>query len=116
MDTGTNEVFNRTKQFALRIIKMYAALPKTQVAKVIGNQILRSGTSVGAQYAEAHHAKSNADFLSKVSGSLQELEETRYWLELLELSAVVKPERIKDLQKETSELIAIFITISKKVR
>jgi len=73
----------RTKNFAIRIIRLYAALPKTTESQVIGKQVLRYGTSVGAQYREAQHAKSDADFISKIEGSLQELEETAYWLELL---------------------------------
>src|SRR3989442_290119 len=73
----------RTKQFALRIIRLYSALPQRGATLVLGNQILKSGTSVGAHYREAQRAKSNADFISKVEGSLQELDETTYWLELL---------------------------------
>ena len=73
----------RTKAFALRIIRLYAALPKTTEAQVLGKQVLRSGTSVGAHYREAQRAKSNADFIGKIEGGLQELEETAYWLELL---------------------------------
>ncbi|MGH9900349.1 MAG: four helix bundle protein, partial [Pyrinomonadaceae bacterium] len=73
----------RTKAFALRIVKMYAALSKSAEAQVIGRQVLRSGTSVGAHYREACRARSDADFISKIEGSLQELEETIYWLELL---------------------------------
>jgi len=73
----------RTKAFALRIIRLYAALPKTTEAQVLGKQVLRSGTSVGAHYREGQRAHSNADFISKIEGGLQELEETAYWLELL---------------------------------
>lgn len=73
----------RTKQFALRIIKMYSVLPRTDVAKVLGHQVLRSGTSVGAHVREASRPKSRKDFVSKMEGALQELEETGYWLELL---------------------------------
>ena len=73
----------RTKEFALRIIKLYVALPKSAEAQVLGKQVLRSGTSVGAHYHEACRAKSDADLISKVEGGLQELEETIYWLELL---------------------------------
>ncbi len=68
----------RTREFALRIIRLYTSLPKTAEAQVIGKQVLRSGTSVGAHYREACRAKSNADFISKVEGGLQELEETLY--------------------------------------
>lgn len=66
----------RTKEFAVRIVRLYMSLPKTTEAQVLGKQVLRSGTSVGAQYREAQRAKSNADFISKVEGALQELDET----------------------------------------
>lgn len=65
----------RTKEFALRIVRLYAALPKSTIAQVLGKQILRSGTSVGAQYREACRAKSNADFINKIEGALQELDD-----------------------------------------
>ena len=106
----------RTKQFALRIIRLYTSLPKTTEAQVIGKQVLRSGTSVGAQYREAQRAKSDADFINKVEGSLQELDETGYWLELLKDSGIFSAEKLSPLLKETDELIAIFVTIVKKVK
>ena len=70
---------HRTKQFALRIIRLYSALPRRAVGGVVGLQLLRSGTSIGAQYREAQRAKSDADFISKIEGALQELDETQYW-------------------------------------
>ena len=73
----------RTKKFALRIIKLYCALPRKTEAQVIGKQVLCSGTSVGAQFLEGLRSKSKADLISKLEGCLQELEETQYWLELL---------------------------------
>jgi four helix bundle protein len=79
-----SDLKKRTKDFAVRIIKLYAALPKSTEAQVLGTQVIRSGTSVGAQYRESQHAKSDADFISKIEGALQELEETAYWLELIE--------------------------------
>jgi len=83
---------------------------------VLGKQVLRSGTSVGAHYREAQCAKSNADFVSKIEGGLQELEETAYWLELLCDSGIVAQERLMPLQDETDELTAIFVTMVKKVK
>ena len=74
---------SRTQKFALRIIKLFSSLPKTSEAQVIGKQVLRSGTSVGAQYLEACRARSTSEFISKMQSSLQELDETSYWLELL---------------------------------
>ena len=106
----------RTKNFAVRIIRLFAALRKITEAQVIGKQFLRSGTSVGAQYREPQHAKSDADFISKVEGSLQELEETTYWLELLEEMQIFTPKKLKPIQQETKELTAIFDTIAKKVK
>src|SRR4051812_42407901 len=93
----------RTKRFALRIIRLSAALPGTPVGRVIGTQILRSGTSVGAQYREGCRARSDAEFISKLEGSLQELEETAYWLELLVEGEIVPKEQLTDLCKETDE-------------
>jgi four helix bundle protein len=73
----------RTKSFALRIIRLYSALPKRGAAQILGTQVLKSGTSAGAHYREACRAKSDADFISKIEGALQELDETQYWLELI---------------------------------
>jgi four helix bundle protein len=106
----------RTKAYALRIIKLYQALPNSGEAQVIGKQILRSGTSVGAQYREACRAKSPADFINKMEGSLQELDETGYWLELLTEGKIVPTERLLDLQKETDELTAIFVSSVKTAK
>ena len=106
----------RTKDFALRIVKLYTALPKSAIAQVLGKQILRSGTSVGAQYREACRAKSNADFINKVEGALQELDETLYWLELIGESKLIKASRLEPLPKETEELIAMFVTMVKGVK
>lgn len=106
----------RTKQFALRIIRLYAALPQRGATLVLGNQILKSGTSVGAQYREAQRAKSNADFISKVEGALQELDETTYWLELLGDSGIITRTRLSSLLDEANELISILVTIVKRVK
>ena len=106
---GEQDLRQRTKQFALRIIKVYSALPKSTEAQVIGKQVLRSGTSVGAHYREATRARSTAEFISKLGGGLQELEETTYWLELLVESGLVKAARLSELQQETDELTAIFV-------
>jgi four helix bundle protein len=100
----------RTKRFALRIIKLYQDLPSSGEAQVIGKQVLRSGTSVGAQYREACRAKSPADFVNMMGGSLKELDETAYWLELLTEGEIVFAPKLADLQKETAELIAIFVS------
>lgn len=106
----------RTKKFALRIIRMYSALPKETVAQVLGKQVLRSGTSVGAHHREAFRAKSRPDFISKMQGALQELDETEYWLELLSDSGVVSSKRLQPLLQETNELISIFVTIVRRTK
>ena len=106
----------RTKSFALRIIKLYTSLPKSPEAQVLGKQVLRSGTSVGAQYHEACRAKSDADFISKVEGGLQELEETIYWLDLLGEAKIFPEEKLKLLHQEAEELIAMFVSMVKNVK
>ena len=106
----------RTKEFALRMIRLYTSLPKSAEAQVLGKQVLRSGTSVGAHYREAQRAKSDADFISKIEGALQELDETAYWLELLAESGIAHSEKLEALRKETDELTAIFVTIVMKVK
>lgn len=106
-----SDLANRTKQFALAVIRLYSRLPKSVEAQVIGRQLLQSGTSVGAQYREAIRAKSVADFINKVEGSLQELEETQYWFELLDESGIVgDTATLKVLMKEADELIAILVS------
>jgi len=106
----------RTKAFALRVIRLFCALPKNTQAQVIGKQVLRSGTSVGANYREAHRARSKAEFLAKIGDSLKELDETMYWLELLSESGIVSASKLEPLQNETEQLLAIFTTIAKKTK
>ena len=103
----------RTKRFALRIIRMFAKLPKTTEAQILGKPILRSGTSVGANYCEAYRGRSRAEFVAKCGDSLRELEETAYWLELLVDGGVVTAAKLAPLRQECNELIAIFVTILK---
>ena len=106
----------RTKRYAVRIVKLYTALPKTTLAQTLGKQILRSGTSVGAQFHESCRAKSNADLISKIEGCLQELDETHFWLELFVETGIFPQEKLDNLIKETDELIAIFVASVKKVK
>ena len=110
------DLATRTKEFALRIIRLYSAVPTTGAGQVLGKQLLRSGTSVGAHYREARRARSNAEFVSKIEGGLQELDETAYWLELLAESGIVKPAQLKPLQEEANELTAILVTMTKKTK
>ena len=106
----------RTRDFALRIIRMFGRLPKTTEASVLGRQILRSGTSVGANYREAYRGRSKAEFIAKCGDSLRELEETGYWLELLIEGKILPAETLAGLQQECSELTAIFVTILKRAK
>ncbi len=101
----------RLTEYALRIIRLYEALPKRGAGHVLTHQLLRSGTSPGAQYREACRAKSNADFISKIEGVLQELDESDYWLELLVLGGFQPDDKLDPLRTETQELISIFVTI-----
>src|SRR2546423_12386038 len=116
MKDEKDDLRRRTKAFALRIIKLYESLPRSGSAHVLGKQVLRSGTSVGANFREAHRARSDAEFISKVGDCLKELEETSYWLELLADAEIVSAHRLISLQDECNQLIAILTTISKKVK
>src|SRR5712692_4733933 len=116
MSDEKDDLRKRTKRFALRIIKVYESLPRSGSAQVLAHQLLRSGTSVGANFREAHRARSNAEFISKVGDSLKELEETGYWLELLVESGAVAEQKIAALCDETSQLTTILTAIAKKVR
>ncbi|MES1168629.1 MAG: four helix bundle protein [Oleiharenicola lentus] len=100
----------------MRIVRMFARLPKTTVALVLGKQVLRSGTSVGANYCEAYRGRSKAEFIAKCGDSLRELEETNYWLELLAEGKVVPAVKLVLLRQECDELTAIFVTILKRAR
>jgi four helix bundle protein len=107
---------DRTLYFALSVVKLYIEVKRTEAGNVLGKQLLRAGTSVGAQYSEAQHAKSRADFLSKIGGVRQELEETIYWLKLMSLAEIAPRDRITPLQQEAAELKAIFLTISERAK
>ncbi len=106
----------RLRQYSLRIIHLYDSLPKTGAVHVITHQLLRCGTSPGVQYREASRAKSDADFVSKIEGALQELEESDYWLDLLVGGEYSKKEKLQPLIDETNELIAIFVSIVLKAK
>ena len=106
-----SDLASRTKRFALEVIRLYSRLSKQTEAQVIGRQMLRSGTSVGAQYREAIRAKSVADFINKIEGALQELEETQYWFELLDEAKIFNDfAYLGSLMKEADELISILVS------
>ncbi len=113
---SSQDMNERTKRFALRIIRLFAALPKTTEAQVIGKQLLRSGVSVGAHYREAKRARSTAEFTSKLEVGLQELEETGYWIELLADTEIISKKRPQELQNEIEELTAILVSIIKNAK
>jgi four helix bundle protein len=100
----------RTKAFAVQIVKFYKLLPKTDEARVLGRQILRSGTSVAANYRAVCRAKSQADFISKLGTVVEEADETLLWLELFGEAEVCKPETLKELKAEADELLRVFST------
>ena len=106
----------RLVEYGLRVLKLYDSLPRYGAVQIIGGQLARSGTSPGAQYREACRAKSDADFISKIEGALQELDESGYWLELLGSGGYVKLQKLRSLMAETDELISIFVTIVTKVK
>jgi four helix bundle protein len=114
MASAENNLRERTKQFGLRVVRMFSRLPKTTEAQVLGKQILRSGTSVGANYREAYRARTRPEFIAKCGDSLRELEETSYWIELLLEAGIVSPEKLAALRQECDELIAIFVTILRR--
>ena len=110
------DLADRTKLYARRIIRRVSALPKSVVAQVLGKQVLRSGTSVGANYREASRARSKAEFIAKMGDCLKELGESEYWLDLLSEENVVQPAKLAPLVEETRELLAIFVTSIKTAR
>jgi len=114
MQNDERDLRDRTKRFALSVIRMFSMIPKTMEAQVFGKQLLRSSTSVGANYREAYRGRSKAEFIAKCGDSLRELEETAYWLELLIDGKIVPPKLLAALRQECDELIAIFVTILKR--
>jgi four helix bundle protein len=106
----------RTKQFALTIIKLFEVLRETNAGQIIGKQVIRSGTSVGAQYREARRARSPAEFVAKIDGAIQELDETAYWLELISEACLAPQFDLKPLQCEANELTAMLVASSKTVK
>lgn len=99
---------DRTKKFAVRVIKAFARFPKDEAARIIGRQFLRSGTSLAANYRAACRTRSAADFISKVSVVAEEADETVFWLELLVETELVKTNLVQPLMNECNELLKIF--------
>ena len=106
MDQG--ELKARTKQFGLRVMKLVDVLPKTTAGRTLGNQLLRSGTSVGANYRAACRARSKAEFIAKIGTVAEEADESAFWMELIMDGGLLKPELMSTLHQEAEELTAIF--------
>src|SRR5258706_3421226 len=110
------ELKSRTQDFALRIIRLSEALPRTATGKVIGMQLLRSGTSVGANYRAPCRGRSKPDFISKLGIVLEEADETVYWLELVIKANLLAESKVEPLLKEANELVSIFVASSKTAK
>jgi len=106
----------RTKQFALRIIRLVESLPKGRTSDVIGRQLLRSGTSVAANYRAACRARSTADFISKMGIVEEEADESIFWMEILVDAKIMEKKLLSDLMNEADELLAIFVASIKTAR
>ena len=108
METQQAQLKTRTKQFAIRLVKLFRSLPKTEEARVIGKQVLRSGTSVAANYRAVWRARSKAEFIAKIGLVVEEADETVFWLELLVETSIVQQNLMDSLLHEANELLAIF--------
>ena len=111
-----DELKQRTKRFALRVIRLVRALPKTSEGRAIGNQLMRAGTSVGANYRAACRARSRADFASKLAIVEEEADESAYWMELVVEADLMKKELVGPLLSEANELVAIMSASRQSVR
>lgn len=116
MNAQAEQHKQRTKQFALRVIKLVDSLPKKRSADVLGGQLLRSATSVAANYRAACRARSTAEFVAKVGVVEEESDESTFWIELIADAGLVKPGRLNDLHKESNELTAITVASIKTAR
>ena len=113
---NTENLKKRTKDFAIRIIKLANALPKISLGRTIGNQLLKAGTSVGANYRAACRAKSKADFIYKINIVEEEADESAYWLEMIIEVGLMPKSKVQDLLNEADELTAIFVTTGKTAK
>ena len=104
----------RTRDFALRVVRLCGALPSSRPADVIGRQLLKAGTSPGAHFREALRARSKSEYVAKLNGGLMELEETLYWLEIVEGSGLMTAKKLEALRAEANELISIFVSLIRK--
>jgi four helix bundle protein len=121
VDTGNRKVQKqdfqkRTMEFGLRVVHLVETLPKTQTAQVLGRQLLRSGTSVGANYRSAVRGKSRADFIAKMEIVEEECDEAIYWMEMLIEAGLVRRESLRDLVDEANQIVAITVSSIKTAR
>jgi len=112
----TEELKKRCKQFAIRIVKLFRSLPRTEEARIMGKQVLRSGTSVAANYRAVCRARSKAEFTAKIGVVVEEADETTFWLELLVDTGIVREARMRSLMNEANELLAIFAASQRTAR
>lgn len=103
-----HELRNRTKSFALRVIRMFDALPRTRASNVIANQILRSATGMAANYRASGRSRSKSEFIAKIGVVIEEADETVFWLEMLRDSGIIKPVKLDRMLDEANQLLAIF--------
>lgn len=111
-----DDLKERTKQYVLRIIKLVEALPNTVTGRTIGNQLIRSGTSVGANYRAALRARSKIEFIAKLGIVIEEADESAFWLEIVTESKLLKKDSVEPLLRETSEILAIMIVSTKSAK
>ncbi len=110
------ELEERTKKFAVMVVKTVAAFPKSAEGEIIGRQLLRAGTSIGANYREANRAESKSDFIHKTGIAEKEAAETIYWLEICKDTKLGSDKQIAELLNEAGQLLAILITIGRKAK
>jgi four helix bundle protein len=110
------EMKARAKAYANRVVKLCAALPNNWIARILGQQLLRSGTSVGANYRAVCRAKSNADFINKLRVVEEECDESLFWMELLVDNNLIRPSRLAGLMKEADEILALVVSSAKTAR
>src|SRR5258708_35746969 len=115
-DEGTKDLRERTTAFSLRVMSVCVALPRTRSGNLAAGQLIRAGTSVGAQYREAYRARSMAESISKIESTLQELEESSYWLEIIARKKMLNERKLSLLRKEADELTAILVTCVRKMK
>jgi four helix bundle protein len=113
---NTEAFKKRTKAYALRVIKLVDSLPNTRAGRVVGDQLLRAGTSVGANYRAAARGRSRADFIAKMGIVEEECDESLYWMELLIEDGLVDEERLDDLMAECEEILAMTVSSIRTAR